>query len=151
MVMKSVAVPDCFNKGTSKKSRRERKQREELFKAQDGKCYWCSEQMELNHFKLSAITGRTKENPMFATFEHLRPRSHGGGSSPKNIVLAHGSCNNNRHKRKFEHDPIYGNGPALPTPLNYPRQKVERKNRIKAKPIAETMRVLRGGYWMDKD
>lgn len=77
--------------------------RVELFQAQEGKCFWCLQPMSMERRKLT-IHGRLKDNASFATFEHKRPRSQGGAFSRENIVLAHGSCNNKRAKRRFPHD-----------------------------------------------
>lgn len=55
------------------------------------------------------LTGKLKDNPLYASFEHLIPKSMGGfGGKKKNVVLAHANCNNKRAVRKFPHDPIYG-------------------------------------------
>ncbi len=112
--MSSVEIPLDYGVGTSRKSRRTRVLREELFKKQEGKCHWCGGAMELNYFKLSAGVGRVKVNPGFATFEHLLPRANGGLRTIENVVLAHGACNHHRHKKKFPHDPVYGPNGVLP-------------------------------------
>lgn len=52
--------------------------------------------------------GNWKDNTKYATFEHVIPRSMGGKNGGGNRVLAHAACNNKRHKRKWPHDPIYG-------------------------------------------
>ncbi len=107
MAMVSVEPPENHGKGQSKKSQREKRRREDLFKAQEGKCYWCRDPMEMNHHRLTPM-GRLKENPAFASFEHLIPKSHGGLTGFKNIVLSHVACNGKRHLRRWPHDPIYG-------------------------------------------
>ncbi len=53
-------------------------------------------------------SGGWKDNPAFASFEHLIPKSHGGMNGFQNRVLAHASCNNKRARRQFPHDPIFG-------------------------------------------
>jgi 5-methylcytosine-specific restriction endonuclease McrA len=58
-------------------SSRKRKRKAELFAEQRGLCFWCQKKM---HF------ART-------TFDHLIPRSRGGGNDRGNQVLAHSSCN----------------------------------------------------------
>jgi len=81
--------------------------RVELFILQEGLCHWCQQPMSMARRKLT-IHGRAKDNGLFATFEHLKPRSMGGGFNRDNIRLAHGSCNNKRPRRKFKHDPYAG-------------------------------------------
>ena len=76
----------------------------ELFSTQQGKCHWCGDQMSMERRRIT-LTGRLKDNLSFATFEHIKPRSMGGGFNRSNIVLAHGACNLKRHKRKFQNDP----------------------------------------------
>jgi hypothetical protein len=105
--------PPNHGNGTSKKSRRERNVRRNKFQAQNGKCYWCGEPMEMRSVRTSERTGLLKDNPRYATFEHLIPKSTlkqypRFRDSAENIVLAHGSCNNKREKLKWPHDPIYG-------------------------------------------
>jgi hypothetical protein len=95
-------------KGTSNKSLRIRQRRERMFKEQGGICHWCKRPMELIHLKITP-KGYVKNNGGFATFEHLIPRAKGGKKLGKaNIVLAHATCNRNRHRMKWAHDPIYG-------------------------------------------
>lgn len=67
--------------------------------------------MEMNQLRCTPM-GRWKDNPSFASFEHLIPRSHGGHSARHNIVLAHIACNGKRHLKRWPHDPVYG-GPTL--------------------------------------
>lgn len=78
--------------------------RVELFIGQGGLCHWCSKPMSMERRRVT-VNGRLKDNRSFATFEHLRPKSMGGGFNRKNIRLAHGSCNAKRPIRKFPHDP----------------------------------------------
>jgi len=65
--------------------------------------------MQLNPLRRST-KGELKHNPLYATFEHVVPKERGGKTRQDNIVLAHGSCNHHRKRRKFAHDPIYGEG-----------------------------------------
>lgn len=60
------------------------------------------------------IHGNTKHNEAYASFEHLKRKSQGGKFTRENIVLAHASCNRNRDKRKYAHDPypIKKRGPS---------------------------------------
>ena len=101
----TIVVPPNHGKGESRKSRKERQQREQLFQKQEGRCYWCGEEMEMSQFRITE-RGRIKHNPAFATFEHLVPKSKGGRRG-NNIVLAHGICNLRRPQKKWPHDPIY--------------------------------------------
>lgn len=79
-----------------------------MFNEQNGECFWCAQPMEMNPLKIT-IYGNFKENPLFASFEHLIPKSKGGTNLKGNFVLAHIDCNNKRERRKWPHDPIYGN------------------------------------------
>lgn len=72
--------------GGNAKARRAR--RECLFEKQGGLCHWCKKPMLLMRDKLPS--------PESATFEHLLPRSKGGKSGPRNVVLAHLTCNARR-------------------------------------------------------
>jgi len=74
------------------KARRERK-----FKAQGGLCHWCQKPMSLEPIH-TTNRGRVKDNPNYATFEHLVRRRECGGGKPNNVVLAHASCNRKREK-----------------------------------------------------
>lgn len=97
--------------------------------------------------------GRMKENPAFATFEHLLPKSKGGSGHAKNIVLSHGACNNARLRKRWPHDPVYGNGDKLPPEVCKPKLRLpysEPRRGIKARPIVETMDVLRGARMLTK-
>jgi 5-methylcytosine-specific restriction endonuclease McrA len=155
MTLESVTIPPHHGKGKNGKARRDRRLRQELFEKQNGLCFWCKEIMEMNHFRVT-VYGRTKENPSFASFEHLLPKSHGGLSGRINIVLAHVACNNARHRRRWPHDPVYGKqGAKLPDELRKPIKRrrqgeSEPRHRIKAKPIEHTRMVLRGGYLVEK-
>lgn len=63
-----------------------RRWRAEFMEAQSGLCYWCHRTMTL-------------DDPLretAATFDHLRPRAHGGSSAKHNLVLAFRSCNQSR-------------------------------------------------------
>lgn len=119
MTMESVFVPP--DHGTSKKARARQCRRVLLFERQGGICYWCRKAMELNHFRVTEF-GRTKHNPAFATFDHIIPREQGGYTHHLNIVLAHPSCNRDRKKRRWPHDPVFGNA-RLPRPDIFPRSK----------------------------
>lgn len=99
--------PHVHGKGKSAKSRREWRIRQEKFEQQNGLCYWCGEPMTLERVHTTPL-GRRKDNPKFATFEHLLPKSKGGLKSVRHCVLAHGACNFKREKRKWPHDPVYG-------------------------------------------
>lgn len=107
MVSFYVGPPVDHGMGTSKKSRRDRNRRKDLFEKQEGKCFWCTLIMDMNPLRQTE-SGRWKENQAFASFEHLIPKSHGGSNRASNIVLAHLACNNKRHIRRWPHDPVYG-------------------------------------------
>lgn len=62
-----------------------------LYLLQLGRCIWCGEVM--------SGTRRKSGNPArdFATFEHIVPRSEGGGFNWSNIMLACCKCNLRRN------------------------------------------------------
>lgn len=65
-----------------------------LYDEQDGKCYWCGEEMNL-WFE----TDRKIFHKVFyrtATIEHLLPRSQGGTLHKSNIACACSDCNSKR-------------------------------------------------------
>lgn len=105
-----MILEESYGKGVSRDCSRRRSKRLKLFQKQDGKCHWCTQPMDLEPIRVSKL-GNIKCNQAYATFEHVRPKSMGGDWwSKDNIVLAHASCNNKRHKRRWPHDPIYGRG-----------------------------------------
>lgn len=61
-------------------SRRKRRLKASLLAEQDHVCFWCRQRML----------------PHEATFDHLVPRSRGGGNGRDNLVMAHGDCNAGR-------------------------------------------------------
>jgi hypothetical protein len=89
-------------------------------------------------------SGKVKDNKAFATFEHLIPLEEGGVTGIVNRVLAHGSCNNNRKKRKWPHDPVYGEGigRATETALNTVRSVRDGDQDPTSPPIKQTIPVL---------
>lgn len=96
-------------KGNSKAAMRTRARRAAKFEKQKGLCYWCCKLMQLNHLTLTS-KGYLKQNNGFATFEHLIPKNKvkGHKRGEGGVVLAHATCNRNRHRLKWAHDPIYG-------------------------------------------
>lgn len=95
--------------GQSRKSRRERWLRKIKFAEQEGKCFWCFGPMSMICDRVTE-SGRLKHNGTYASFEHYIPLECGGSKDDENIVLSHSACNGWRKKRRFNHDPIYGNG-----------------------------------------
>ena len=61
--------------------------------------------MSQDRLKLTP-NGKLKDNPSFGTFEHMYPRCMCGPDNLTNKKLVHATCNRNRHKLKWEHDPI---------------------------------------------
>jgi 5-methylcytosine-specific restriction endonuclease McrA len=62
--------------------------REKLFLRQDGRCYYCAQQMTLRTYSI--------KEPLAAsdvTIEHLVPRVLGGRNIPQNLVAACHRCN----------------------------------------------------------
>lgn len=80
-----------------------------MYEKQDGTCWWCTETMSMEPFRTNA-NGDEVHNQRYASIEHLIERKNGGTDARWNLVLAHASCNRNRHKRKWPHDPVYGIG-----------------------------------------
>lgn len=120
--------PENYGRGTSGKSRRERRRRQELFDAQQGCCYWCGGKMQMNPLRPSnGPSGKLKSNEAYATFEHLIPKSKNGSRGFDNIVLAHAACNHKRAKLKWAHDPVYGKavGSRMKTAHSLPFVNVE--------------------------
>lgn len=106
--MSSLGLPcvdENHGRGNNSKSRKLRKQRDRLFQEQRGKCWWCQKPMEQNRLRYTP-TGKLKDNPAFSTFEHILPLSMLGPDNLTNKKLVHATCNRNRHKLKWEHDPI---------------------------------------------
>jgi hypothetical protein len=106
MVIPRSAIPVNF--GIGKNGRGKRRLRERLFVEQDGRCYWCKDDMELEHF-IKTEHGNLKENPRFASIEHLLPKYRGGMNGAANCVAAHAHCNHKRASKRWPHDPVYGN------------------------------------------
>lgn len=61
-------------------SRRKRRLKAKLLEEQQHTCFWCRQRML----------------PHEATFDHLVPRSRGGGNEQANLVMAHTDCNAGR-------------------------------------------------------
>lgn len=64
----------------SKKTRNKRNKLIALFKEQGSVCWLCGKRMTWGHM----------------TFDHIIPRSQGGGNCRENLRLAHRKCNNRR-------------------------------------------------------
>lgn len=61
-------------------SARKRRIKTKMFSEQAEKCFWCQRAMQMTD----------------ASFDHLVPRSRGGGNALANLVLAHKACNTAR-------------------------------------------------------
>jgi len=73
----------------NRERRRQRRVKRRQFKHQKGLCCWCNERM--------AISDEVpNEHPRKASWEHVIPKSQGGGSRLENLVLAHRKCNLDR-------------------------------------------------------
>jgi 5-methylcytosine-specific restriction endonuclease McrA len=59
-----------------------------MYKRQKGLCWICGERMAIS--PLSAGKGK------YASFDHLTPKSDGGGNTQDNLRLAHQKCNSAR-------------------------------------------------------
>ena len=68
--------------------------RHNLFKLQNGLCYYCNKEMSLTSRNKYGAPARN-----FATFEHLVRLIDGGKTNSKNVVLAHRVCN---HRANIE-------------------------------------------------
>ena len=68
----------------SKRNRIARRQR--MFDQQHGICWLCGGRMQID----------APEEHNFASFDEIRPRSHGGSTKASNQALAHALCNSRR-------------------------------------------------------
>lgn len=59
--------------------------KQHLSEAQNHRCCYCHE-----------LFSDDRESPLYATWEHVIPRSHGGTDALSNFVLACYTCNNTR-------------------------------------------------------
>lgn len=57
---------------------------------QQGRCAICGKPMPETRWQTPHATVWKKLRP---TFDHIRPRSKGGGDEPENLQLAHAACN----------------------------------------------------------
>lgn len=55
----------------------------ELFIKQSGKCFYCGEMMQISSL----------QKPLYATFDHVFPKSKGRKWTKDNLVLCHQKCN----------------------------------------------------------
>lgn len=85
--------------------------RVEMFE-EDPLCFWCRKAMVLDPKTNITCSGKEKGNDLYASFEHLKPRSLGGRFTRDNIRLAHAGCNRKRHTKwhldRYAHDPYRG-------------------------------------------
>ena len=73
------------------------KLRRELFERQSGMCWICGKKMVLEY--------RGKKPPRtFASFDHVKPQTHGGTAYHTNLKLAHRMCNSARGSPVSESD-----------------------------------------------
>lgn len=72
-------------------SDRRRRTRLRLYGAQDGRCIYCGDAM-------TVAPEAAPQDPMYATIEHLVPRSTGGPLAAPNLALACRACNAARGK-----------------------------------------------------
>lgn len=82
--------------------------RECAFLLQDGRCFYCSQQMwtsDPRHFAAQHHLTIKQTKRYRCTAEHLRPRRDGGGHIASNIVAACWFCNSRRHMRKADLSP----------------------------------------------
>lgn len=63
---------------------------DKLWLEQDGRCAICGEAMPKGRFDVPHATLWKKKRP---TFDHIRPKTKGGGDEPANLQLAHADCN----------------------------------------------------------
>jgi 5-methylcytosine-specific restriction endonuclease McrA len=71
------------------KQRKRKIVRRALARLYGWRCHWCK-------CKLDA-TGHPRENPQFATIDHVVPLSKGGTSDMRNLKLACFACNSDRN------------------------------------------------------
>jgi len=70
----------------------------EVWNKTDGNCCYCGEKT----LKLYQNRKENKRNPLKATIEHIKPRSHGGTNALENLVIACGKCNGARGNMKLK-------------------------------------------------
>lgn len=87
----------------NRKAKDRRRIRQYLFDLQDGRCFYCDEQMFIMEAGAGVILP-CNNNPRQATFEHLVKRSNGGADGGGNVVLACRECNNMRFDA--DHEPF---------------------------------------------
>lgn len=63
---------------------------EALWGKQAGLCALCGEAMPRTRWETPHATVWKKRQP---TFDHIQPKSKGGGDAPENLQLAHALCN----------------------------------------------------------
>lgn len=124
-------IPDNHGRGQNRKSRNDRRKRQEMFNEQKGLCFWCKEKMQMNPL-VTSEAGAIKANKRFATFEHLIPKSEGGTSAKSNLVLAHAKCNNRRVYRNWSHDPFYCIKENRDKVIDPARERQRKENKLKA-------------------
>ncbi len=121
-----------------------------LIKRDGSVCHYCRGAVVLRCF------GR---NPDDATLDHKRAKARGGQHTWDNLVVACRKCNHEKADRDYDVFLVIVRAPGFMAARNsQPKPKLspqivrrEPRNRIpKPPPIAETIRVLRGGYWMEK-
>ena len=97
---RGLRIPTNHGKGASNCRKRNRALRQHLFDAQSGKCHWCGNLMEMNPVRITS-SGTAKENPAYATFEHVVAKAMEGALTADNIVLAHLRCNRRRSRHYY--------------------------------------------------
>lgn len=100
---------------------RKRHIREQLFKRDGDKCFYCGRELWIkptpHHNKRGEVMWMQKPN---ATIEHLVDRRLGGTFALSNLVLAHEYCNSPRAQMSPE-DKLASRGTYLRPHLNDPR------------------------------
>ena len=85
------------------------KAREAAYIQQDSRCYYCSQPMWLGNPASFIRRFKLKESQirkLQCTAEHLHPWKDGGSNGRQNIVAACLYCNQLRHRRRKEIDPL---------------------------------------------
>lgn len=78
----------------------------ELWEAQRGLCFWCRKDVQhpdrRERTALGTLTPAALRDTAQPSLDHLVPVSRGGSNLPRNLVLAHRHCNQNRKDRIYK-------------------------------------------------
>ena len=82
---------------------RSSKTRQEMFRKQSGKCFYCEQPMwetDIQHFACHHGLSLSMARWLKSTIEHLHAKCEGGGNGRDNLVAACHFCNAHRHRAR---------------------------------------------------